>query len=68
MHNIIWQKSSYSAAGETSCVEIASQLPDALLIRESDDPDVILSTAPAAVGALLLALKAGQYYRASPPG
>lgn len=60
MDEIAWQKSSYSAAGETSCVELAApHTPDTVLLRESDHPDVILSAAPSTVHALLLSLKNG---------
>lgn len=60
MREIAWQKSSYSAAGETSCVELSAPAPDALLIRESDDPNVMLSTPLTAVRALLLTIRTGQ--------
>ncbi|MEU2211057.1 DUF397 domain-containing protein, partial [Streptomyces hygroscopicus] len=45
-----WQKSSYSADGPgNACVELAHAPGAAVLLRESDDPDVIIATTPAAL-------------------
>ncbi|MEU7135435.1 DUF397 domain-containing protein [Streptomyces sp. NPDC046261] len=57
---IAWQKSSYSAdAG--NCLNIATAYPDVRLIRESDDPDAILTVTPAALHGLIRAAKAGRF-------
>lgn len=58
MSAYIWQKSSYSTEG-ANCVNIATASDGTLRMRESDDPDVILATTPAALAALLASLKAG---------
>ncbi|MCZ4100275.1 DUF397 domain-containing protein [Streptomyces sp. So13.3] len=56
-----WRKSSFSGADEgNNCVELAP-LAGAVLLRESDDPRVIVTTNPAAVGAFLDALKDGAF-------
>jgi hypothetical protein len=54
-----WRKSSYSV-GEGQCVEIAAS-GGRLLIRESDDPGVVLTTAPATLAAFLRGAKAGTF-------
>ncbi|WP_149829511.1 DUF397 domain-containing protein [Streptomyces tailanensis] len=52
-----WQKSSYSSGDvDTACVEIATA-PTAIHLRESDHPTTVLTPAPAALHALLIALK-----------
>ncbi|MGW0969717.1 DUF397 domain-containing protein [Streptomyces sp. NPDC002516] len=54
-----WQKSSYSGPGDgDSCVELASTRA-ALHLRESDDPSIVLTTAPTPVGHLLQAIRTG---------
>ncbi|MFF5582470.1 DUF397 domain-containing protein [Streptomyces hygroscopicus] len=56
-----WRKSSYSAdAG--NCVNVAAS-DRAVLLRESDDPDVILSTTPASLRAFIRGAKAGDFDR-----
>jgi hypothetical protein len=34
-----WRKSSYSGNGGGNCVEVASNLPDIVAVRDSKDPD-----------------------------
>ncbi|MEU0844992.1 DUF397 domain-containing protein [Streptomyces sp. NPDC005962] len=58
-HRPRWRKSSYSV-GEGQCVEIAAG-GGRLLIRESDDPGVVLTTAPATLAAFLRGAKAGTF-------
>ncbi|MCX3060641.1 DUF397 domain-containing protein [Streptomyces beihaiensis] len=60
MHEAVrWQKSTFSDGGDgNTCVEVAA-LSDAILLRESDCPDVELTTATTAVAHLLAGLKAG---------
>jgi hypothetical protein len=53
-----WQKSSYSGDG-THCVNVATTPDGAVAIRESDDPDVIVTVSPDAFRGLIQSLKAG---------
>ncbi|WP_413800008.1 DUF397 domain-containing protein [Streptomyces iranensis] len=58
---IEWRKSSYSAdAG--NCVNVAAS-DRAVLLRESDDPDVVLTTTPAVLRAFIRGAKAGVFDR-----
>ncbi|NGO72030.1 DUF397 domain-containing protein [Streptomyces boncukensis] len=58
MHTPIrWQKSSSSGGDDgNDCVEVAA-IPASLLLRESDDPDVVLTPQARAVADLLAHLK-----------
>ncbi|MEW2388739.1 DUF397 domain-containing protein [Streptomyces venezuelae] len=48
-----WQKSTFSGGGDgNECVELARDESN-LLLRESDDPDRILTLTPAALSALI---------------
>ncbi|MFB7905744.1 DUF397 domain-containing protein [Kitasatospora sp. NPDC059146] len=55
-----WQKSSYSADA-ANCIYLAAAAGGAIRIRESDDPDIILTTAPENLRALICAAKAGEF-------
>ncbi|MDF9813649.1 DUF397 domain-containing protein [Streptomyces sp. SPB162] len=58
MSTLPWQKSSFSEEA-ANCLHI-SRTPDGTIrLRESDDPDVIVHTTPAALRAFFRALKAG---------
>ncbi|MBD0743820.1 DUF397 domain-containing protein [Streptomyces sp. CBMA152] len=58
---IQWQKSSFSGADNNqSCVELAP-VDGEIKIRESDDPDVIVTTSVAKLRALVLGIKAGEF-------
>ncbi|MGW4072786.1 DUF397 domain-containing protein [Streptomyces asiaticus] len=59
--NIAWQKSSYSADA-SNCVNVAAD-GNGIALRESDDPDVILTTTPAALRAFIRDAKAGAFDR-----
>jgi hypothetical protein len=59
MQTLHWQKSSYSGDG-SNCVNVAAAPTGALHLRESDEPDVVLTTTPARLHALILGLKAMQ--------
>ncbi|MEU1790502.1 DUF397 domain-containing protein [Streptomyces sparsogenes] len=61
-----WRKSSYSAQG-SNCVYVAAPTPEDIKIRESDDPDVILTTTPATLGVFIRAAKAGRLDRLTNP-
>ncbi|MGR3938084.1 DUF397 domain-containing protein [Streptomyces sp. BRA346] len=56
-----WRKSSYSGDAANNCVELAHGPDAAVLLRESDDPDVVIATAPAALRALVRAARAGRF-------
>jgi hypothetical protein len=59
MSPLAWQKSSFSGSGGNGgCLELATT-HGALLLRESDEPETVLTTYPARVAALLFAIKAG---------
>jgi Domain of unknown function (DUF397) len=57
-HN--WQKSSYSGEA-ANCVYLAAAQDGTIKIRESDAPDVILTTTPENLKALILGIKAGEF-------
>jgi hypothetical protein len=71
MRTINWQKSSYSGQGEgDACVEVAS-IGEDIALRESDDPDRVVTTTPAKLGSLIAGIKAGEFdclsSRVTPP-
>ncbi|ADI08141.1 hypothetical protein SBI_05021 [Streptomyces bingchenggensis BCW-1] len=53
-----WRKSSYSADA-SNCVNVATA-DDGIAIRESDEPEAILTTTPAALRAFIRGTKAGR--------
>ncbi|MFD7507032.1 DUF397 domain-containing protein [Streptomyces sp. NPDC059850] len=55
-----WQKSSYSQEG-SACVYVAAPAPHTIALRESDEPDVILTTTPATLATFIRAAKAGAF-------
>ncbi|MFJ2575355.1 DUF397 domain-containing protein [Kitasatospora aureofaciens] len=62
MSNFSWQKSSYSSAeGGNTCLELAPGADDLRYLRESDDPDVIITTTTAKLRAFILGAKAGEF-------
>ncbi|MER7672865.1 DUF397 domain-containing protein [Kitasatospora sp. NPDC096128] len=54
-----WQKSSYSGASD-NCVEVR-ETSGLVEIRESDDGEVIVRTAPAKFATFLQGAKAGEF-------
>ncbi|WP_328496175.1 DUF397 domain-containing protein [Streptomyces sp. NBC_00414] len=54
-----WQKSTYSETG-SSCVYLATPTTGTILLRESDDPETILTTGPRQLAALIRMLGIGQ--------
>ncbi|MBP8538962.1 DUF397 domain-containing protein [Streptomyces sp. MK37H] len=56
-----WRKSSYSADA-SNCVNVAAA-NGVIAMRESDDPDVVLTTTPAALRFLIRGAKAGDFDR-----
>ncbi len=56
-----WQKSSFSGNGDgTECLELAT-VDGLIRIRESEDPDVVVTTTPAKLRAFILGVKAGEF-------
>jgi hypothetical protein len=51
-----WQKSTYSEEG-SACVYLAATPTGTILLRESDEPEEILTTSPSQLSALISALK-----------
>lgn len=61
MSKVNWQKSSYSGSGESNaCIELAS-IQGQIHLRESDSPDVIVTTTSAKLRAFILSIKAGEF-------
>ncbi|GAA1946056.1 DUF397 domain-containing protein [Kitasatospora viridis] len=55
-----WQKSSYSADA-ANCIYLAAAPDGTIKLRESDDPDVIVTTSPEKLRAFILGVKAGEF-------
>ncbi|WP_262700073.1 MULTISPECIES: DUF397 domain-containing protein [Streptomyces] len=55
-----WRKSSYSGDAANNCVELA-RIPDAVLLRERDQPQTVIATTPAALRTLTRAVRAGRF-------
>ncbi|GAB2625009.1 hypothetical protein GCM10027168_65990 [Streptomyces capparidis] len=58
MSALNWQKSSYSVE-LANCINVATTPQGTIALRESDDPDVIVTVSPDAFGGLIQSLKAG---------
>ncbi|MBU3869083.1 DUF397 domain-containing protein [Streptomyces sp. 4503] len=61
MSDAKWRKSSFSTDA-ANCVELAAA-PGGIRIRESDEPEAVIRTTPAALGALIRAVKVGRLGR-----
>ncbi|MDH2412255.1 DUF397 domain-containing protein [Streptomyces fenghuangensis] len=59
---IQWQKSSFSGGGGENCVEVARRGDD-VLIRESDEPGLVLAASRAGLAAFIEGIKAGEFDR-----
>ncbi|GAA0924530.1 DUF397 domain-containing protein [Streptomyces thermoalcalitolerans] len=57
--DIQWRKSSYSEQSG-NCLELATA-GDLVLVRESDEPDVVVRTTRAKLAAFLAGAKAGEF-------
>ncbi|MDT3395554.1 DUF397 domain-containing protein [Streptomyces sp. B1866] len=55
-----WQKSSYCQES-ASCVYVAAVEDGTVKLRESDDPDVVLTASRTALRAFIRAAKAGKF-------
>lgn len=61
LSNAAWRKSSYSGDNGGNCVEVARNLPGAIAIRDSKDPDgPKLVFAPEDWDAFVSCLRAGE--------
>ncbi|MEU4119834.1 DUF397 domain-containing protein [Kitasatospora sp. NPDC028055] len=58
VHN--WQKSSFSGDA-ANCIYVAATADRAIKVRESDDPDTVLTTTPDALHVLLRGIKEGEF-------
>lgn len=58
MSQLNWRKSTFSE-NQANCVELAAA-PDGVHIRESDEPDAVVRTTPAALGGFIRAIKTGR--------
>ncbi|MEU7155525.1 DUF397 domain-containing protein [Streptomyces chrestomyceticus] len=56
MSSLVWQKSTYSSEGN-NCLELAVGLEDAVLLRESDDPFVVVTVSPVVLGGLVRSVR-----------
>ncbi|MCX4762126.1 DUF397 domain-containing protein [Streptomyces sp. NBC_01275] len=56
MTNLNWQKSTYSEEA-SSCVYLATTRTGAVVLRESDEPQTIITTGPKQLGDLISALR-----------
>ncbi|MBN3930382.1 DUF397 domain-containing protein [Streptomyces verrucosisporus] len=55
-----WQKSSFSGSEGPNCVEVARRGDD-VLIRESDEPGLVLAASRADLAAFITGIKAGEF-------
>ncbi|MEU1788613.1 DUF397 domain-containing protein [Streptomyces sparsogenes] len=58
MSTYLWRKSSFSGDA-SNCVNVAAS-DGVIVLRESDDPETILSTTPAALRDFIRGAKAGR--------
>jgi hypothetical protein len=60
--NAVWRKSSYSSGNGGQCVEVASNLPGVIVVRDSKNPDgPALSFTPLEWRAFLSGASAGEF-------
>ncbi|MCX5198592.1 DUF397 domain-containing protein [Streptomyces sp. NBC_00249] len=57
---ISWQKATFSGGNGENCIEVGRQA-DSIVMRESDDPDLIITTSPAKLSAFIQGVKAGEF-------
>ncbi|MFD8965282.1 DUF397 domain-containing protein [Streptomyces sp. NPDC059568] len=60
MSALQWQKSSFSP-NANGCVYMATADDGTIKLRESDDPDTIVTTSPEKLRAFILGIKAGEF-------
>ncbi|MFE2185082.1 DUF397 domain-containing protein [Streptomyces sp. NPDC059455] len=62
MSDLTWQKSSFSDGAGPNCMELAAT-GNGIHIRESDEPEAVVRTTPAALGGFIRAIKTGRLDR-----
>jgi hypothetical protein len=60
MSALNWQKSSYSSES-VNCIYLAAAPDRSIKLRESDEPDVVITTTPGKLSALLRGIKEGEF-------
>ncbi|GAA1408411.1 hypothetical protein GCM10009639_58130 [Kitasatospora putterlickiae] len=55
-----WQKSSFSGDA-ANCIYLAGGADSAIMIRESDEPDVVIATTPDRLRAFIAGIKTGEF-------
>ncbi|MEU0811079.1 DUF397 domain-containing protein [Streptomyces sp. NPDC005970] len=64
MSGLMWRKSSFSSGlGSSDCVEAAALPGDLILLRESDDPTAVITTAPTRWATFIRGVKRGDFDR-----
>ncbi|MGV9271526.1 DUF397 domain-containing protein [Kitasatospora sp. NPDC003701] len=62
MFHLSWQKSSFSGAeGADNCLELAAGVDGRRHLRESSDPEVVVTMDAAKLRAFILGVKAGEF-------
>ncbi|MCC3651721.1 DUF397 domain-containing protein [Streptomyces sp. S07_1.15] len=61
MSHLRWSKSSYSSSSSNECIEVAGTPRRLVHLRESDEPDTVLTVLPGIWSAFTRAVKAGEY-------
>jgi hypothetical protein len=62
LERAIWRKSSFSGSNGGTCVEVASNLPGVVAVRDSKDPDgPKLAFAPDEWRAFTAGIRAGEF-------
>ena len=61
MPQLAWHKSSFSTGDQGECVEVAADPNGLIHLRESDQPDEILTATPTPWAGLLHHIKAGTF-------
>lgn len=59
--DINWQKSSFSGGEGLNCIEVGADATGTVLLRESDAPDLVVSTTPEKLLAFIKGVKAGEF-------
>ncbi|MFC9221083.1 DUF397 domain-containing protein [Streptomyces hygroscopicus] len=60
MHEYTWQRSSFCSGGGNNCLEVAARGGD-IAIRESSEPEAIVSTDRTVLRAFVFAVMDGQF-------
>ncbi|MEV7020535.1 DUF397 domain-containing protein [Kitasatospora sp. NPDC093558] len=69
MPKVSWQKSSFSGGDDGSmCLELASSTDEVRYLRESNDPEIVITTSTAKLRTLILGAKTGEFDHLVQPG